>query len=100
MKTEAVMVYIGRPMRPPSRSFAVFTSLRLTAMKPCRNDRDGNTGMATNGHCFAEYREMNSELEYSLASNSCDADMRSKISRGESMLTKLRSTPSTGTAPV
>ena len=26
--------------------------------------------------------------------------MRSKISRGESMLTKFRSTPSTGTAPV
>ena len=45
-------------------------------------------------------REMNSELEYSVASNSCAPDMRSKISRGESMLMNFRSTPSTGTAPV
>ena len=100
MKIDAVIVYIGSPMRLPSRSFGVLTNLRLTTMKPCRKERDGKTGMATNGQEPAENREMNSELEYSQASNSSPPDMRSKISRGESMLMKFRSTPSTGTAPV
>src|SRR3984893_10942999 len=56
--------------------------------------------MATKGQRPAERREMNSELEYSQASNSIPPDMRSKISRGESMLMKFKSTPSTDTAPV
>src|ERR1035437_1837043 len=94
MKIEAVMVYIGRPMRLPSRSFAVRICLRLIAIKPCRKERDGNTGSATNGHSLPANREMNSELEYSQTSNSRLPDMRSKISRGESMLMKLRSTRS------
>jgi hypothetical protein len=97
---QAVIVYIGRPMRLPSRSFGVFTKRRFTAMKLCRNVRDGNTGSATNGHCPALKRDTYSELENSLTSNSWRAAIRSKISRGESMLMKSRSTPSTCTAPV
>ena len=57
----------------------------LMAMKPWRNAREGNTGIATNGHCLLAKRWTNSELEYSATSNSSPPDMRSKIGRGSSM---------------
>ena len=40
-------------------------------MKLCRNTREANTGMATNGHCPATKREMYSELE-----NSADVEFQ------------------------
>src|SRR3989304_1115840 len=47
-------------MRLASRSFGLLMCLRLMKMKLWRNIREGNTGMATNGHCLATKREMNS----------------------------------------
>jgi hypothetical protein len=56
-------------MRLPARSSGRRTALRLTAMKPCRKQREGNTGIATNGHCFALMRVITSEIDISEASN-------------------------------
>ena len=47
--------------------------------------RDGNTGIAMNGHLPALVRQMNSELESSETSNSSPPTMRSKIARGDSI---------------
>src|SRR3977135_2681895 len=70
----AVMVSNGTPTRLPSRSFGVLMpALRWMAMKPWRNARDGNTGIATNGHCLLAKRWTNSELENSATSNSSPA---------------------------
>ena len=77
-----------------------FTCFLLMKMKLCRNTREANTGIATNGHWLATKRETYSELENSAASNSWAAAMRSKMLRGLSSTRKFRSTPSTCTSPV
>jgi hypothetical protein len=89
-------------MRWPARSFGLFTLRVSTAMKPCRNTREGNAGNATNGHSPfpAAKRDTNSELDISEASNSSLPAMRSNSSRGLSIGMKFRSIPAGLTSPM
>ncbi len=86
-------------MRLPARSLGARTDLRLTVMKPWRKTREGKTGIATKGHCFAAMRVTTSDNDISEASKACAPAMRSKISRGESIARKSRSMPAGRVSP-
>jgi hypothetical protein len=55
--------------------------LRLIAIMARRKSRDGKTGMATSGKSPRRWRQMNSALDISEASNSSPPPMRSNIIR-------------------